>query len=211
MKKSKKLVSALCAMAMLVSALPAASAAEAEPVSEFAGKILPVQVVEETETGMTSRIVEVAIPEGATKAEEDALVYSTVLGGRTYSAARDSQSFVLSTERNLAISQTPSRVGGGNLMPTGCNDYKAVMVDFTLNSYGSGGHEIYFQVRDVQYPDIATAWQSVKGTDSSRNIYIATGSLVTSIAKGISVYAKTEPGDYAEMEVCTVSAIARSK
>lgn len=160
---------------------------------------------------MDSRVIQVAIPAGATKAEEDAIVYAAALG-RDMAAplsAKSSVSFPLSTMKNFSLSQTPIRVGGGNLMPDGSTEYEKIIVDITLSNQNSGERKLYFQVRDVRTPDMATAWQpeTVK-PGIAKTITIFTGGLPSVVSKGISVYAKTEPGYYVEVSACTVMAVA---
>ncbi len=74
--KTKKFVSVLCACAMLISALPFASAAESDP-AEHAGQTVACQVFDVREDGSySSRMVSVEIPANATQEEEIALLHS---------------------------------------------------------------------------------------------------------------------------------------
>lgn len=202
--KTKKFVSVLCACAMLLSALPFASAAE--PVSEYAGQTIPVQVVEETEAGLTSRVIQVAIPEGATKAEEDAIIYSSAFDRDMLSAfsTNSSQSFPISVMKNISLSPTEEKkVGGGNLMPEGSSKYEQIIIDITVKSATSSQTKIYFQVKDVHTPSIATDWDSI--TINQTRIIFNPSNLPTT-DEGIEVYAKTNEGCYAELSACTVMA-----
>lgn len=75
MRKNKKLVSILCAVALLVSALPAAAAAE--PLSEYAGETVAVRVAHFHGDGeVTKKTVEVNVPQRATKKDAQKLFNS---------------------------------------------------------------------------------------------------------------------------------------
>lgn len=113
MKKFRKTLSALCAAAMLASALPVASAAEAEPMSEYAGKTIAIQVVEDNRDGLTSRVVKVAIPEGATEAEKDALIYTAVTGKISLLARGEAVDFLDQSYANVDIRHTPVQIAKG--------------------------------------------------------------------------------------------------
>lgn len=89
MKKSKKLLSVFCALSLLFAALPAASAVEREPLSEYAGQTITVQAIEQGEAGQVSRLVEVAIPQGATASEARTLIYATAFNWDMASAHSD--------------------------------------------------------------------------------------------------------------------------
>lgn len=201
MKLSKKFVSVLCAVAMLVSALPAASAVSAEPLSEYAGKTLPVQVVEETESGMTSRIIEVAIPEGATYAEERALVYSAAFGPVPYSA--NQEVYFLSEEENITLTTAEQRVGGG-ARPSGVTYFNQVIVYAYVSSAETTNANLKFQVRDTYNPDMATVWKDVSLMPNMQVIINCGG--LPSTQRGISVYAKTTIG-YVVLSRCSVQGI----
>lgn len=74
--KTKKFVSVLCACAMLLSALPFASAAAHDP-AEHAGQTVVCQVFDVREDGSySSRMVSVEIPANATQEEEIDLLHS---------------------------------------------------------------------------------------------------------------------------------------
>lgn len=140
--KLRKMLSVLCAAALLISALPAASAVEAEPLSEYAGKTLPVQVVEDTDNGLVSRIVEVAIPEGATKAEEDALVYAAAFGTPVTRSANATDT--ISVEGDFYITNSNKKIGGGTL----ARDYKRIFVDVNV-SLESINTRLWVQYRNL--------------------------------------------------------------
>ena len=79
MKTRKKLVSILCAAALLVFALPAASAVSAEPLSEYAGENIVVRIAHFHGDGeVTKNVLTVDVPRQATKKEEQKLINSAV-------------------------------------------------------------------------------------------------------------------------------------
>lgn len=210
--KTKKFVSVLCACAMLLSALPFASAAE--PLSEFAGQTISVQVSEVAETGVDSRVIQVAIPEGATKAEEDAIVYAAALGQEAMIAPLSSgyAPRVISTKTNFTIHPTPLLIGSTNWLPTGSTGYDEVIIDITFSPYVGGSHKVLFKVQDVHTPDNAVGWvPTTAAANVSRSITIGTRSLVTDPTKGINVYVKTEEGNSVQVSTCTVSVVASAK
>lgn len=205
MKTHKKLVSILCAVALLVSALPAATAAE--PLSEYAGKTIPVQVVEETENGFTSRVINVAIPENATKAEKDALVLSAA-SDCTASAfsAKSSNMYILSTEENLVIGAAEKKVGGGPRPAGMTGSFEKIVIAATITqSDGGGNTKLFFQVKDVANPDNHTSWDAgeLNINKFPWEVIIFCNGLPTSDS-GISVYAKTVPDWYIYLSSCTV-------
>lgn len=207
MKLSKKLTSILCAAALLVSALPAAAAVSADPLSEYAGKTIPVQVVEETENGMTSRVIEVAIPEGATKAEKDALVFSAA-SNCTASAfsAKSSNMYVLSTETDLVIRAAEQKVGGGPRPAGMTGSFEKIAIAATITEAAGGANaRLLFQVRDVANPDNRTSWDlgELNINKFPWEVVIFCNGLPTSDS-GISVYAKTVPDWHIYLSSCTV-------
>ncbi len=78
--KLRKTISVLCSLAMIVSALPAASAVDAEPLSDAAGETVIVRVTNVQADGQTTQEqISVDIPEGATAAEEHNLIQAAAL------------------------------------------------------------------------------------------------------------------------------------
>lgn len=79
MKTHKKLVSILCAVALLVSALPAASAISSEALSEYAGQNIAVRVAYVQGNGEVAKeIVSVDIPQRARQKDEINLIRTAV-------------------------------------------------------------------------------------------------------------------------------------
>lgn len=202
MKAHKKLVSILCAVALLVSALPAAAAAE--PLSEYAGKTVPVQAFDETENGWVSRIVEVAIPQGATETEANNLMYAAAFNQDGISAFSANETlYPLSTENDLEITATPQRVGGGS-MPNGVQlDQTLIRVNIGWVSGSSYNVHLLFQVRDLGDPVANTEWNELDMNHLPWEVYIRYNSFpVTN--QGISVYAKTSVDRHVFLNSCAV-------
>lgn len=88
--KTKKFVSVLCACAMLLSALPFASAAE--PLSEFAGQTIQVGVTHVAEDNTTRETISVYIPEGTSESEAGEIIYTAARGVNTASNSRSARS-----------------------------------------------------------------------------------------------------------------------
>lgn len=202
MKMSKKLTSILCAVALLVSALPAASAVSTEPLSEYAGQTIAVQAVDVSEAGTTSRIVEVSIPENATEAEANALAYSAAFSQGGISALSVNETlYPLSTENNLEITATPQRVGGGS-MPSGVQlDSTLVRVD--IGWIGSPDVRLLFQVRDLGGGVASTPWDELNMNNLPWQVYIRYSGFPVS-NRGIAVYAKTSVDRHVFLNSCKV-------
>lgn len=202
--KLRKTLSVLCAIAMLASALPAASAAEAEPLSEYAGQTITVQAIEQTENGPVSRLVEVAIPDGATEAEKDALVYSTAFGQDT-ATTRSVPSgilYQLSNYTDLEITQTVQKVGGGP-RPDGVKYFNKAYIVTQVKSAGSTNVGLVFQVKDADTPDAAPPAVTVPIQPTAMEIVINCGGLPLT-AKGINVFCKTDRAWNVNLSFCTV-------
>lgn len=208
--KVKKFASLLCAVSMLLTSAITASAAE--PLSEYAGETISVQVVRATETGSVSQVIQAAIPEGATKAEEDAIVYAAALGQDMIAPLSSGYApHVIGTKRNFTIHPTPLLIGSTNWMPTGSNGYDEVIIDITFSPYVGGDHKVLFRVQDVHTPDNSVEVPTEAAANVNRVITIGTMSLVTDPSKGIKVYARTEEGNSVQVSTCTISVVASAK
>lgn len=199
--KSKKLISVLCAVSMILSALPAASAAE--PVSKYAGKTISVQVVEDTEDGMVSRIVEVAIPARATKSQETELVYAAAQGEEYAPLSSGIQPYatwdIISSENYFTLSGSKTKIGGGTLKQA----YKRIAVsvevskpDTTISIMlrnGTDGGESNWE--DVNYSQV-TAPVYIVMFYKSNKIQMTKGT-------PLEVYARTT-GNRVDIGNCTV-------
>lgn len=78
--KRTRFISVFTVAALMLSAVPLVHAAEhtTSEQSAFEGQTITCQVVDVTAEGVTTSSVDVVIPEGATKNQEDALVYAAI-------------------------------------------------------------------------------------------------------------------------------------
>ncbi len=200
--KTRKILRALCAVSMLLTSAVAATAAE--PVTENAGKTNPLQVVEETENGLVSRIIEVAIPEGATEAEKNDTINAAAFGPSV--PTRSSMPYLLSSMSNIDLTPEEQKVGGGDKMLSGYNKYEQITINISVKSASNTNTRLYFEVRDATNPDMSTSWQDV--SINATEIVFGTKGLPSKPGKAINVYAKTSDGCYATLSSCRVYAVA---
>ena len=201
MKTRKKLVSILCAAALLVSALPAASAVSAEPLSEYAGKTIPVQVVEETENGLTSRIINVAIPEGTSPKGKDALVCAAALGRGT-AATRS----ITGTLYDITLGGEEQKVGGGTPKGVLFSAIDEVAILFSVESLSPARTWLQFQLRSSTKPGSVTEWKRVQPYTQAWEVVFVTNEFRTlyNYSNGINVYGKTLSNDTAVLSHISV-------
>ena len=196
MKTRKKLVSILCAAALLVSALPAASAVSAEPLSEYAGKTIPVQVVEETENGLTSRIISVAIPEGTTKVEEDALVCAVVgrASGKTRSSNAASGLYLIDGVSGAVTlrNNIEERIGGGTPAGASYSELDEITISFTVKEASQSETRVGFELKSMTTPSSTTGWKEIRLQSNVWKVVFYTGEFksLSNYNNGIDVYAK---------------------
>lgn len=206
----KRLVSIFLALAMCMGLAVPAFAAETEPLSEYGGQTIPVQVVEETEDGLTSRVIEVAIPDGATKAEEDVLVRSAALGkdGATTFSANEVYYPIGTATGPITLDSTPQKVGGGYPQVVTFDDLSKIMIDITVESLSLSQTTIYFQIQNAGKPaSDSGVWNSIKpyGTQPPWRVIFMRYEYPTDPSKtGITVYGKTYPGTTAVLSYCGV-------
>lgn len=204
MKLSKKLTSILCAAALLVSALPAAAAVSADPLSEYAGKTIPVQVVEDTKDGLVSRIINVAIPQGATKAEERAIIHAAAFGWDLVSAHSENEVMLdICSKTNFTINKTATWVGGKRLT----DDLVQIVFDFCIAKMDSNTR-LCAQVKN-ETADSTTDWVfdtetiTFPGYEVERIIF-KSSSIKMEAGDYISAYAKTNGGRI-DLDYCYVT------
>lgn len=184
-----------------------AFAAEMETLSQYAGKIVPVQIAEETENGWVTRFIEVAIPEGATKEEEIALTNAAVLGqGDVSTCSTNAETlYFLSETNNLVIKAQEQKVGG-NKRPANVKQFDKYAISVDIKSMDSSDVELLFQIRDAAHPSYTSNWVSMDLNHRPWLLYIICLGLPTS-DEGISVYAKTQPDWYVYLNYCVVQGI----
>lgn len=145
--KTNKITSVLCAVAMLISALPAASAAEKEPLSQYAGQTITVQAVEETDDGLVSRLVEVAIPEGATETEARTLILATAFEWDMVSPQSDDFAVTsLGSRSNFTVDSSDVRIIRPTTLSRTLNE---IYVTFNISSAPSPSYPITVRVDNI--------------------------------------------------------------
>lgn len=196
MKTHKKLVSILCAVALLVSALPAASAVSAEPLSKYAGKTIPVQVVEETENGLTSRVISVAIPEGATKAEENTLVCAAAVGrvpGRTRFSNGTPDYYINSVDGEVKLQHNnEERIGGGTPVGASYSKLDRITISFDVEDVSQVEAWLGFQLRSSTTPSSTTDWEEMQPLHNTWRVVFISSEFkeLSNYNDGIDIYAK---------------------
>lgn len=205
MKTHKKLVSILCAVALLVSALPATSAVSAEPLSEYAGKTISVQVVEETERAPISRIIEVAIPEGATLEEANALVRAASCPGGVSTFSMNQQTYGLSYIRGLMFNSEERRAGYGTL-PSGQILYVTAEFDLNTNLIPSNA-QLLVQYRNETLGTVNNPWKSIDIVNGVDKVLFYSHEYTLREGYNISIYAKSSsPTENIFTNYCMVTA-----
>lgn len=214
MKTHKKLVSILCAVALLVSALPAAAAVSAEPLSKYAGKTVPVQVVEDTKDGLTSHFIEVAIPKGATRTEENFIVYQAAFGkGETSTFSANAERFYdISYEENITLEDTAKWVGGGKPQGIKFNLIDEIYISFDVKDLDRESTSLYFQVRAASNPSVTSEWKNIKPTQVPYTEWKVVFKFDEYPLPGddeLDVYAKTSISGIATLNYCMVAGIKK--
>lgn len=181
-------MSLVLAMTMILSALPAAAAASTEPLSEKAGEVVLVQVVEETKSGLTSRIIHVAIPENATKAEADTLVNAAALrrasGGIQPLNASSEFYYIDSIDGSVKLWHSEEkRIGGGNPKGASYRELSEITISFTPSELSTSETRVGFELRSMTDPSSTTGWKEIR---LHSNVWKAV--FVTSEFKSLSNY-----------------------
>lgn len=194
----KKMMSLVLAMTMILSALPAASAVSAEPLSKYAGMTVPVQVVEETENGLTSRVINVAIPEGATEAEENALVCAAAVGRASgeMRSINATPAYIISSMGSVTLrNNIEQKVGGGKPANASYDDVDEIVIAFEVTSLSQTNAMLAFDLRSSTTPSSTTGWKSmrpnVSSTEEWKVVFVSHEfKTLSNYNGGIDVYAK---------------------
>lgn len=200
--KNRRLIGLLCAIAMsLTLALPAGAASLSEPLqpSDFAGETITCQVVEATAEGVTSRMVEVAIPAGTNVAEEVALVNAAALSGGEVRSLGN-VTYELSSRSNVTIRNTSTNVGGGLLQN---QNYSYIVAQFVIETIG-GSAQLQVQVKNETHGS-ATDWSEVNLYQYPQRVVFTSSNVNLTQNSNVQVYARTSLGS-ALASVCYVAA-----
>lgn len=181
--------SVLCAVCMLCSALPVASATDiSDPISEYAGQTIACQVFEENDGVLTSRSITVYIPEGTTVSEESTLLIQAASG--TQSRSANGTSDILYSAKNVEITKVSKSIASA----VAKQDYARLWVDININL--NQFHE--------QLPTVMVCWRNENSGNQSnwetlpiaewsqRIIFSTSGELMS--GNSFNVYAKIATG-----------------
>lgn len=177
MKKSKKFLSVLCAVCMIlaVSAPAFAASSDTSMISTNAGTTLSYDVVFVSSQGNTSKTISVAIPQNATPEDEQSLINSAVQSGLGLRTTRgtDNVYFIGSEKSTEKVYIAAAKDGGSSQVG---NEIGDVDVDGTFT---------YMQVvfssipSDMKRINIRFANSSHKtGADSNVYTYTTTGTIL---------------------------------
>lgn len=203
MKKFRKILSVLCAVAMLASALPTVFATETEPLSEYAGQTIAVQVVEDNGADLTTRVVEVSIPEDATEAKKDAFIYAAVTGKAPLFARGEAVDFLYQSNAYVEIMPTPAKIAEG----TTTMELDELYVH--MKFIGNPADGLQLQVRN-SYNDTSN-WKGVNfinSPDAYYEVIFYNRDLGIRENTNISVWAKV-PSGVAKLNYCYMAGLKR--
>ena len=193
--KLNKMISTFCAACMLLTALSATYALDnADPISEYAGQSVVCQVFTEADGELTSRLVTVSIPAGATQSEEATLLITTAYGPQTRSTRAVD---IISTQRDITITTSSTNVGSG----TAVHNYARIHASFNIDTLG-GNTTISVHCRNNTTGD-QSAWKTLDISTVAQTVIFTTADVPVSNGNDISVNARTNMGT-AHTTVCTV-------
>lgn len=203
--KLRKIFSALCAIAILTATLPTVSAAEVEPLSEYAGQTIAVQAIEETESGLVSHVVEVTIPEGATETEARTLIYATAFEWDMVSAHSDDFS-VTGFEGKYDFSLFDEEIIFSKTLPSTLNE---LYFTFVMPYMPLGGKiEVKLTNSNYSYP---TRWLSAEAVDIPgkvvREVVFKVSAIPMNKGDKITAYAKSDVLVY--IDTCNITGYYR--
>lgn len=201
--KTRRLLSMLFATCMLVaSTLPAGAVScttEEAQLSEYAGSTAKCQLVKFSDNGAPeSVIIDVAIPAGSTKAQEDALVKSAILNSAdipaTTMAARGVMDLICEKENVHLNSSSYTNVGSGTVPYA-----DTLMLLVVFNNYlNLGANSLSVTVTGGKYPSNSYTMTANIASASATNIiaymYTGNGNVFLTNGSSVSAKAKTNSG-----------------
>lgn len=203
----KKMMSLVLAMAMILSALPAASAVSADPLSEYAGQTIQVLAVDDTGDNTVSRIVEVTIPAGATETEALTLIHATAFWTDTVSplSLNDSVTY-LGEVKNFSLYPNPRQFWSRTL-PSTLNE-----IYFTFNmDYLTTDGVVQVQLTNNNYSNptlwVAASASTLPALDSIREVVFRVSAIPMNAGDTITAYAKCNTS--ADVNYCNVTGYYR--
>lgn len=196
----KKMASLALVMAMLVSALPAASAAE--PVSKYAGKTITCAVYDADGDGTASRVIEVAVPEGATDREVQELADAAVIGADPMPLSADSvMTNTISMEYDIVINGSwATEVGRG----TTSDEVNSLYVSFNkIQPTMGNASQVYVTVKNEDTNKTSTRSFSLGGANTFAYFSYSQTQFKLNAGDSVVATAKTNAGE-AEAEYCHI-------
>lgn len=204
----KKISMALAILFALSLSIPAAGAVDLDRVmlSENAGSTVKCQLVQFDDYGQTgSRIIDVAIPSDATKAQEDAIIQNAIQQEAisTTSAARNIMDEICVREDVSLNSILYANVGSG-IIPG--PDYIMLLVVFS-NYLNVGANNLSVVVTGGRYPSNSYTMTASIADSSLTNIiaymYTGSGNVFLTNGSSVSVKARTDSGAL-NADTCTI-------
>lgn len=196
----KEMGSALCAACLVLGVLPSALAVDiTAPPSEHAGQAVVCQVFSEENGAIASRLVAVDIPDGATQAEEMALLFDAACDGAKSRNARGSVD-IISTKRNFNITNSSTDVGGG----TALQNYARIHAGFSSSNLSVS--KISVLCRNTS-TDKESNWMDLDLSPVAQAVIFTVSDVTINKGNSFSVYAKTYGGT-AFIATCTIQGSA---
>lgn len=193
--KKARLISAFTAATVMLSMVPFVYATEGVPdeQSAFEGQTITCQVVDVTTDGLTTSAVDVAIPRGATKSQEDALVYAAIGEEgivNPVTRADDNHPDFLAEIQNPEIKDLPGTcLYDGNLPRT----YQRILVDITVTSI-VGVSNLYVQFRNSSVGDFSGWVQLNYNNYPQRVIFRSSDGRIMRAGDHVEVWTYANPG-----------------
>ena len=165
----------------------AASAVSTAPLSEYAGKTIPVQVVEETPNGLISRIINVAIPERATAKEETEFILTACDTSTASARSFNETNYGLSYVKGIRAEGDPRLVGYGTI-PT--NDIISITTIFDIGEIDHRGTNLLVQFQNDDRGYIDNPWETLNIESGVWQVVFRSSEYIWHEGNDISVYAK---------------------
>lgn len=193
----KRFLTALLSLSMVLGLSAPALAVEVENApaeqSVFGGQTITCQVVDVTTDGITTSAVDVVIPRGTTKSQEDALVYAAIgEAGAINPLARadDNHPDFLAEIQNPEIKDLPGTcLYDGNLPRT----YQRILVDITVTSV-VGVSNLYVQFRNSPVGDFSGWVQLNYNKYPQRVIFRSSDGRIMRAGDHVEVWTYANPG-----------------
>lgn len=190
--KKAHMLSVFTALSVMLSMVPFVNAA-GNDLSDFEGQTIICQVVDVTEDGVITSSVDVSIPEGATKAQEDALIYAAIgedTSANEFARVDPNHPDFLAEIQNPEITDLPGTLlYDGNLPRT----YQRILVDITVTKV-IGVSKLYVDFRN-QYAGSFQSWTELDYERyPQRVIFRCSDGLIMNAGNHVEIRAYANPG-----------------